>query len=237
MHDFSPLEKKLGLKFKNENLLIQAFCHRSYLNEHPSFRLGNNERMEFLGDAVIELAVSDYLYNYYPDKGEGLLTSWRSALVNSKILAKASKEAGFDKFLLLSRGEKKETGKARQEILANTFESFLGAFYLDQGFAPCQKFIERHLLARLPDIIENQKFVDAKSYFQELAQEREKITPNYKILEEAGPDHAKQFVSGVFLGSELVAKGKGASKQESEEQAAENGIKAKKWERKKDFNE
>lgn len=237
MEDFSEFEKKINLNFKNRDLLKQAFCHRSYLNEHSGFELGHNERLEFLGDAVIELAVSDHLYNNYPDKGEGLLTSWRASLVNSKTLANTAKEIGFDKFLLLSRGEKKETGKARQEILANTFEAFMGALYLDQGFILCQKFIKKHLLVILPDIIKNQKFVDAKSYFQELSQDKLKITPNYKVLEESGPDHAKHFVSGVFLGSELIAKGEGQSKQEAEEQAAENAIKAKRWERKKKFND
>jgi ribonuclease-3 len=229
MEDFSKLEKKLNVNFQSKDLLAQAFCHRSYLNEHPKFKPGQNERLEFLGDAVLELIVSQYLFILYPQKSEGMLTSWRAALVNSKMLSIVAHELNFDKFLLLSKGERKETGKARQEILANTFEAFIGALYLDQGYKICQDFLEEHLTTKLPDILENKEFIDAKSQFQEIAQEKEKITPNYKVLREWGPDHAKHFISGVFLEDKLIAEGEGASKQEAEEAAAKAGLGAKAW--------
>jgi len=227
--DFSPLEKKLNLKFKNKDLLIQAFCHRSYLNENPDFYLDHNERLEFLGDAVLELIVTGYLYQKYPKKPEGELTNWRAALVNAKMLFEASKDLDFNDFLLLSRGEAKELGKARQYILANTFEALIGAIYLDQGLDSCKKFIKKNLIKKLPHIIEAGLFRDAKSRFQEKAQEMVGITPVYKVLEEWGPDHAKHFIIGVFLNKELVAKGEGSSKQEAEEEAAKNALETKGW--------
>ena len=229
MIDFSPFEKKLGLKFKNKDLLIQAFTHRSYLNENPDFYLDQNERLEFLGDAVLELVVTEYLYQKYPKKTEGELTNWRAALVNAKILGELAKDLGFNEYLLLSRGEAKELGKARQYILANTIEALIGATYLDQGLKSCQNLIEKNLIKRLPEIIKKGLFRDAKSHFQEGAQERAGITPTYKVLQEWGPDHDKHFIIGVFLNNELVAKGEGSSKQEGEEKAAEHGLKVKKW--------
>lgn len=229
MKDFSLLEKKLNLKFKNKNFLIQAFVHRSYLNENPSFWLSHNERLEFLGDAVLELVVTEYLFQNYPKKPEGELTNWRAALVNAKMLAEIAKDLDFNDFLLLSRGEAKEVGKARQYILANTLEAFIGGLYLDQGYKACQDFIDKHLIKELPQIIEKRLFKDAKSLFQEEAQERVGITPTYKVLEEWGPDHAKRFIIGVFLREELVAKGEGSSKQEAEVQAAKNALETKGW--------
>lgn len=229
MYDFSIFEKKINIYFNDKKLLAEAFCHRSFLNEHPEISLNNNERLEFLGDAVLELVVTEYLYKNYPEKSEGELTTWRSALVNAKMLAKVSAELGFNEFLLLSRGEAKETGKARMYILANTFEAFIGALYLDQGYTICQNFIQKVLLKELPEIIEKKLFRDAKSRFQEEAQERMGITPTYRVLEEWGPDHAKNFLVGVFLKEELVAKGKGSSKQEAEQEAAENALKIKGW--------
>ena len=229
MKDFSLLEKKLNLKFKNKNFLIQAFVHRSYLNENPSFWLSHNERLEFLGDAVLELVVTEYLFQNYPQKPEGELTNWRAALVNAKMLTEIAKDLDFNDFLLLSRGETKEVGKARQYILANTFEAFIGGLYLDQGYKACQDFIDKHLIKELPQIIEKRLFKDAKSLFQEEAQERVGITPTYKVLEEWGPDHAKRFIIGVFLREELVAKGEGSSKQEAEVQAAKNALETKGW--------
>jgi len=227
--DFTILEEKLNLKFKNKDLLIQAFCHRSYLNENPDFPLPHNERLEFLGDAVLELVVTQYLYQKYPGKSEGELTNWRAALVNAKMLGELAKNLDFNDFLLLSRGEEKELGKARQYILANTFEALIGAIYLDQGYKTCQDFIEKHLIKELPEILEKGLFKDAKSRFQEEAQERVAITPTYKVLEEWGPDHAKHFIVGVFLDKELVAKGEGSSKQEAEEEAAQNALEIKNW--------
>jgi ribonuclease-3 len=229
MKDFSKLEQKLKLNFQNKDLLTQAFCHRSYLNENPDFKLDHNERLEFLGDAVLELVVTQYLFERYPERSEGELTNWRAALVNSNILAEVSTELGFNDFLLLSRGEEKETGKARRYILADTFEAFIGALFLDQGIEVCQKFIEKHLVVKLSQIIEQGLYKDPKSLFQERAQERFRITPIYRILKEWGPDHDKHFVVGVFLGKELVAEGQGSSKQEAEEDAASRALEIKQW--------
>lgn len=227
--DFSPFEKKIDLEFKNKDLLIQAFCHRSYLNENPDFYLDQNERLEFLGDAILELIVTEYLYQKYPKKSEGELTNWRAALVNAKQLGSLAKSLGFNDFLLLSHGEAKELGKARQYILANTFEALIGAIYLDLGYEACQSFIEKNLIKKLPEIIKKGLFRDAKSCFQEEAQEKAGITPAYKVLEEWGPDHARHFIIGIFLEEELVAKGEGSSKQEAEETAAKNALETKNW--------
>ena len=227
MKNFSSIEKKFNLKFKNKDLLIQAFTHRSYLNENPDFYLSHNERMEFLGDAVLELVVTEYLFKKYPDKPEGELTNWRAALVNAKILAEIARKIGFNDFLLLSRGEAKETGKARQYILANTFEAFIGALYLDSGYKDCQKFIENNVVKELPRILKDRLFKDAKSLFQEQAQEKVGITPTYKALKEWGPDHAKHFIIGVFLRDKFIADGEGSSKQEGEEAAAKKALEIK----------
>ncbi|KKU86468.1 MAG: Ribonuclease 3 [Parcubacteria group bacterium GW2011_GWA2_47_9] len=229
MKDFSLFEDALGIAFKNKDLLTQAFVHRSYLNENPKFHLRHNERLEFLGDAVLELAVTEYLFATYPEKSEGELTNWRAALVNAKILSVIAQKAGLNEFLLLSRGEAKETGKARQFILANTFEAFVGAMYLDRGYEICKDFIDKYVLAELPRIIENGLFRDAKSRFQEEAQERVSVTPSYRVLKETGPDHAKLFIVGVFLKESLAAEGKGSSKQEAEEDAAKNALEARGW--------
>jgi len=229
MHDFSKLEKKLKVKFKNKDLLTQAFIHRSYLNENPKFHLSHNERLEFLGDAVLELVVTEYLFEKYPKKSEGELTNWRAALVNAKILSQIAQDIDFNSFLLLSRGEAKELGKARQYILANTFEAFVGSLYLDQGYEVCQKFIKKHLIKELPKIIETRSFEDAKSLFQEQAQERAGVTPTYQVLKESGPDHAKHFIIGVFLKDELIAQGSGFSKQEAQEKAAKKALEIKRW--------
>ncbi len=226
--NFEKLEKKLGLKFKNKDLLTQAFVHRSYLNENPSFHLNNNERLEFLGDAVLELVVTDHLYRDYPEKSEGDLTNWRAALVNAKMLTKVAEELGFNDFLLLSRGETKELGKARQYILANSFEALIGSIYLDSGYEPADKFIKKYLMVNLPNIIKNQLYKDSKSQLQEEAQEKEGITPTYKVVKEWGPDHSKKFIVGVFLGENKVAEGEGSSKQEAEESAAKNALVIKK---------
>jgi ribonuclease-3 len=229
MKDFSILEKKLNLKFKNIDFFVQAFVHRSYLNENPKFHLYHNERLEFLGDAVLELVVTEYLYKEYPQKPEGELTNWRAALVNAKMLSEIARSLDFNDFLLLSKGEEREIGKARQYILANTIEAVIGSIYLDQGYKVCDKFIEKNLLKELSRIIEGGLFKDVKSRFQEESQERVGVTPTYRVLEESGPDHLKNFVIGVFLKDELVAKGEGTSKQEAEEDAARNALEIKCW--------
>jgi ribonuclease-3 len=222
------LEKILGVKFKNQDTLRMALTHRSYLNEHPDCGVDHNERLEFLGDAVLELVVTEHLYNNYPNP-EGELTNWRASLVNSKMLSHISKEIGLEDFLFLSRGEAKDTGKARQYILANAFESVTGAIYLDRGWDAAKKFIEQYLLPELPIILEQKLYLDPKSYFQEKAQEQESATPTYKVLQESGPDHAKTFTVGVYLNKQLIAEGDGSSKQEAEEHAARAGLKAKNW--------
>jgi len=229
MKDFSILEKKLNLKFKNKDLLVQAFVHRSYLNEHQDFHLGHNERLEFLGDAVLELIVTEYLYKKYPDKAEGDLTNWRSALVNAHQLADVAETIGLNDFLLLSKGETKDIDKARRFILANNIEALIGAIYLDLGYKISEKFIKKYLLKKLPHIIENGLFIDPKSCFQEKAQEKLGITPTYKVLKEWGPDHAKHFVIGVFLDEKLIAESRGSSKQEAEVEAAKQALETKNW--------
>lgn len=227
--DFRELQKKLGIKFKNENLLKQAFVHRSYLNENPGFGLGHNERLEYLGDAVLELIVTEYLYKNYPDLAEGEMTSLRAALVNSQMLLQISGRLGFNDYLYLSKGEEKEINRGRQYILADTFESFIGSLYLDQGYQPAEKFILKNLIPELKNVIEKKLWRDAKSLFQEAAQERVGITPTYEVLEAHGPDHSKTFTVGVYLGEELVAEGSGSSKSEAQQQAAENALKVKEW--------
>tara|TARA_Y100000310_G_scaffold316054_1_gene367330 strand:+ start:194 stop:895 length:702 start_codon:yes stop_codon:yes gene_type:complete len=223
---FSGFEKKLKLKFKNKDLLIQAFAHRSYLNENADFNLFHNERLEFLGDAILEHVVTEYLYQKYPEKLEGELTSLRASLVNTKMLAKTAQRLGFNDYLLLSQGETKEKqGRARQYILADTFEAFIGSLYLDQGIKICQDFIIKHLTKELPEIIKSELYKDAKSSYQEKAQEKYGITPTYEVLGQTGPDHAKCFTVGVFLKKKMIDKGKGMSKQEAEEEAANNALK------------
>jgi len=227
--DFSEFEKKINVTFNKPELLKQAFTHRSYLNENPKLGINHNERLEYLGDAVLELAVSEYLFEKFPDKPEGELTAYRAALVNTVIIGEAASELGMNDYLLLSRGETKDTGKARQYILANTFEALIGAIHLDRGYDVAKNFIGQNLYHRLPDILKNRLWQDAKSGFQEKAQEVAGITPTYRVLEESGPDHDKQFIIGVYLENDLVAKGSGKSKQEAEQEAARRGLESKKW--------
>lgn len=227
--DFSGLEEKIGVKFNNVDLIRQALVHRSYLNEHSDFRLGHNERLEFLGDAVLELIVTEHLYANYPNP-EGDLTNWRAALVNANILSGICKDLGTEDYLYLSRGESKDIGtKARQYILANAFEAIIGAIYLDQGYEASKKFITERVLVKLPHILEHKLYLDPKSRFQEAAQEIVGVTPTYRVVDEKGPDHNKWFKVGVYLNDELIATGEGSSKQEAQVQAAENGIVAKGW--------
>lgn len=230
MKDFSKLEERLDIKFKNQDLLKQAVVHRSYLNEHPSFELNHNERLEFLGDAVLEIVVTEFLFYKYPETPEGDLTNWRASLVNSKMLSIISNELSLDNYLYLSKGEAKDKdSKARQYILANAVEALIGAIYLDRGIRAAKKFIKKEILLKLDHILENQLYLDPKSKFQEKAQEIDGTTPYYKVLKEAGPDHAKIFEVGLYLDDELISKGKGSSKQEAQVEAAAKGLKKKKW--------
>ncbi len=225
------LAEKIGVKFNNLDLLQQAMTHRSYLNEHRDYKLEHNERLEFLGDAVLELVITEFLYNNYPNP-EGDLTNWRASLVNGEMLAKISSKIGAEEFLMMSRGESKDTGKARQYLLANAFEAITGAIYLDQkenGYNAAKEFILKNVVVELPAIIESKSYMDPKSRFQEEAQERVSVTPSYKVMQESGPDHAREFVVGVYLGEELVAKGEGLSKQEAQRNAAAAGLVAKGW--------
>lgn len=229
MKDFKKFEDHIGVNFENKDLLKQAFVHRSYLNEHPGFSLDHNERLEFLGDAVVELVVTEFLYLNYPNP-EGELTNWRAALVNANMLSEIAQELGMDDYLYLSRGEAKDAGsKARMYILANAIEALMGAIYLDQGMKASEDFINKYVLSKLPHILENKLYIDPKSRFQEAAQEATGITPSYRVISETGPDHAKTFEVGVYLGSELVAKGAGTSKQDAQIEAAKKGIETKGW--------
>lgn len=223
--------RKLGVKFNNIDLLRSALTHRSYLNEHRDYKLDHNERLEFLGDAVLELVVTGYLYNNYSNP-EGELTNWRAALVNGEMLAKISKKLGVENYLLMSRGEANDTGKARQYLLANAFEAIIGAIYLDQeenGYEASEKFILKNIISELPEIIENKLYMDPKSRFQEEAQDKEGITPTYRVIEESGPDHNRRFIVGVYLSEKLIAKGEGMSKQEAQRNAASEALEKKKW--------
>lgn len=227
--DLSGMEKALGVTFQNIDTLRQALVHRSYLNEHTSFPLEHNERLEFLGDAVLELVVTEHLYLNYPNP-EGEMTNWRAALVNGQQLAKIARTLTVEEFLYMSRGERKDKdSKARRYILANAMEAIIGALYLDRGFDVVKEFVTRVVLSLLPEILEKKLYIDPKSRFQEAAQERMGITPTYKVRSEEGPDHEKVFTVGVYLEKEMVAEGTGTSKQEAQVDAAEKAIEVKGW--------
>lgn len=221
--DLLKFEKKIGIFFKNKDLLNQVFVHRSYLNENPSFGLEHNERLEFLGDAVLELIVTEYLYKNYPNP-EGELTNWRSALVRGEKLSQVSTKLEINDYLYLSKGEQKSIGKSRQLILANAFEALIGSIYLDKGYKKTQEFIKDNILIYLDEILDKKLYRDAKSSLQELSQDKLSITPSYKILEESGPDHDKHFTVGVYIGDELIGRGVGSSKQAGEQDAAKSGL-------------
>jgi ribonuclease III len=229
MINFSDFEKKVNVLFKDKNLLMQAFIHRSYINENSETGLSHNERLEFLGDAVLELVVTDFLFKKYPSYTEGELTALRSALVNAIIISEIATTIGMNDYLLLSKGESKDNGKARQYILANTYEALVGAIYLDQGYEVANKFIKETLLPHTEEIVAKKLWRDAKSLIQEKAQEFVSVTPLYKVLNETGPDHDKHFTVGIYFGLELISEGKGKSKQEAEQKAAEAALKAKNW--------
>lgn len=218
------LAKKLKLQFNNIELLERALTHRSYLNENRSVDK-SNERLEFLGDAVLELIISDYLYREYSNRPEGELTSFRSAIVRTESLAKASREMGYGKYLRMAKGEEESGGRDKDYILANTFEAVLGAIYIDQGYEPCKELVTRILISKIDNIVENRLDIDSKTKIQEVAQSKFGKTPTYIVLKEHGPDHNKKFVVGVKIGNKVIGKGRGASKQKAEEAAAQKGLK------------
>jgi len=229
MKDFSKIEKIIGFHFNNSELLKQAFTHRSYLNENRKSGIEHNERLEFLGDAVLELVTTEYLYKLYPNKNEGDLTALRSALVNTISISDVASELGFNDFLLLSKGEAKDTGRARQYILANVFESVVGAMYLDLGYDAAKIFIEKNLIPKLQEIVEKGLWMDAKSKLQEIVQEKFGVTPRYVTVKESGPDHDKTFTVGVYFDHEMKNEGNGKSKQEAEQEAARKILVENKW--------
>ena len=228
--DFNLLQKELEIDFKDQSLLRQAFIHRSYINENKGLGLEHNERLEFLGDAVLELVITDFLYAKYPEKAEGDLTAYRSALVNATTCSDIATKLGMNEYLLLSKGESKDTGRARQYILANTLEAFIGAVYLDLGYDTAKSFIEREFTPLIEGIISAKSWIDSKSLFQEKAQEFLGITPSYKTIKETGPDHEKKFMVGVYVGKDLMATGEGDSKQDAEQSAAREALKKNNWE-------
>lgn len=220
------LEKRIGIVFKNKDLLIEALTHRSYLNEYPKWHLPHNERLEYLGDAVLELMVSEELFEKFPKQPEGRLTVLRAALVNYQILAKVAESMVLDDFILMSRGEKKDTGRAREVILANAMEALIGAIYLDQGFKKTKPFIQKFVMKNLDEVLKSGSYRDTKSELQEIAQEKLKITPTYRVLGESGPAHQRIFRMGVYFGEKLIADGQGAAKQDAELEAARNALKS-----------
>jgi ribonuclease-3 len=227
--DFKTFEETAGVQFNDLELLRQAFTHRSYLNEHRGEGGGHNERLEFLGDAVLELVSTHFLYIKFPDKHEGDLTAYRASLVNATTCAEVATELGMNDYLLLSRGEAKDTGRARGVLLANAFEALIGAIYMDQGYDAARDFIHAHLLPKIDGIIKNRLWQDAKSTLQEKSQESQGVTPSYAVIDETGPDHDKQFIVGVYLSDKLIAKGSGKSKQEAEQSAARAALEEKGW--------
>lgn len=229
MPDFSRFQTKIGYSFKNPALIAQAFTHRSHLNENRAAGREHNERLEFLGDAVLELVVTEYLYAKYPEKPEGELTAYRAALVNTQSISDAATQLGMNDYLLLSRGESRDTGRARQIILANAFEALIGAIYLDTGYDAARDFIAANIFHKTEEVVAKRLWQDAKSRLQEIAQEKQGITPNYQMLNQSGPDHDKTFVVGAFIGQEKIAQGEGRSKQEAEQDAAQKALAAKGW--------
>lgn len=222
-------QQKNGIHFKNTDLLTQAFIHRSYINENPRTGLEHNERLEFLGDAILELIVTEFLFGKFPNHNEGDLTAYRSALVNAVTLGELADNLGFNEMIKLSKGEAKDVSRARSSILADAYEAFIGALYLDQGYDSAKAFIEKSLLVMTDDIIKKGLYKDAKSFVQEKAQELYSVTPMYKVLSEEGPDHDKLFSVGIYFGSDLIATGEGKSKQEAETKAAKNALEKKGW--------
>jgi ribonuclease III len=226
---FHIFEEKINVRFNNPDLLEQAFVHRSYLNENKDIKREHNERLEFLGDAVLELVITHFLYEKFPHKPEGELTALRSALVNAVTLSQVAQKLEVNTYLLLSKGEAKDTGRARAYILADALEAIIGAIYLDQGYDAAQRFIYTHITTLLDEILAKELWIDAKSKFQEIAQDEVGITPSYKVVKETGPDHDKHFTVMVCLGAKEIAQGTGKSKQEAEQDAAREALKVEKW--------
>lgn len=217
--------EKLGFEFKNIDYLITALTHRSYVNEHRKSVSEHNERLEFLGDAVLELAVTDYLFKNFSEP-EGILTSWRSSLVRTESIGEAGDKLGYEPLLRMSRGEKNGSTRARQQILANSFEAVIGAIYLERGYADAEVFITKHILSKLDSILESGSWRDPKSHLQEVSQRVDGQTPVYKVLSEEGPDHDKIFTLGVYVGDKLMGKGNGSSKQNAQQEAARAALQA-----------
>lgn len=222
------VEERLGVRFKNKGLLQEALTHRSYLNENRSVKK-HNERLEFLGDAVLELVVSEYLFDAFPEKEEGELTQLRSTLVNATTLAIVAEAVGLEPFLRLSRGQARDNGRAKKFLLADAFEAVIGAIYRDRGYDAVRDFVKRVLVPYFTVVLGGTRQRDAKSLFQEEAQERVRMTPRYAVLKEEGPAHARTFEIAVYLGDEMVACGSGASKKEAEVNAAEKALRVKGW--------
>lgn len=223
MNKIEEFEKVIGIAFLNKELLKDALTHRSYVNEHKECKT-HNERLEFLGDAVLELVVSDYLYNKYFDRPEGELTSFRSALVKTESLAETAITLNIGEYMLLSKGEEDTGGREKNYLLANTFEAIIGGMYLDSGYSACKEFIHTHLIEKLTDIVKNRLDIDSKTKIQEMAQAKYKVTPIYEVINEQGPDHDKEFTVVVKIDKREIGKGKGSSKQRAEEDAATKGI-------------
>ncbi len=227
--DAEKIATVLDIRIGNAALFQEAMTHRSYLNEHKSHPVPHNERLEFLGDAVLELVVTERLYADFPDRPEGELTALRAALVNSDMLSKIGRDLGVEPFLLMSRGESKDTGRARSFLIANAVEAVIGALYLDQGYEAAKSFIESRVLNRIQEVLDAKLYTDPKSRFQELSQEKLGVTPQYRVLRESGPDHDRRFIAGVFIGDELIAEGEGLSKQDAQRSAAKEALVKKGW--------
>ncbi|MFH1246460.1 MAG: ribonuclease III [Candidatus Liptonbacteria bacterium] len=224
MPEFNDLEHLIGIVFKRKELLEEALTHRSYLNEHPEWGLPHNERLEYLGDAVLELAVSEDLFQQFAEYPEGQLTVLRASLVNYQRLGKVAADLQLDKYILMSKGERADISKAREVILANTIEALIGAIYLDQGFAVAKNFIMKFVMVHLPEILEAKSYKDPKSQLQEMVQERMKVTPTYQVIDESGPAHRRIFRVGVYYDNAFIAEGEGMSKQEAEVEAAKQAL-------------
>ncbi len=229
LEKYQNLIEITGIQFEDQPLLDTAFTHKSFINEHPDDALDHNERLEFLGDAVLELVVTNHLFLNFPQKPEGEMTAYRSALVKGKNLAQVAKKLSLGDYLRLSKGEEKSGGRSKNYLLANTVEALIGAIYLEKGLLAAQKFIEDFILTRLDEIIENDLHIDNKSKFQVLSQEKESSTPYYQVLEEEGPDHDKNFLTGAYINGRQVGQGRGSSKQKAEEAAAKDALKNLKW--------